>query len=117
MQLQKSYTIPFCYLPNSKTQTFTPETCKRSDFQIQQLLQVSQREDFAYFVVCGISNPVIVAEEFECAFNIMWYDKFNNMHYARLGMRKMLGTTDWNVIKATTPPVGLDAIVYKSHCN
>jgi hypothetical protein len=66
-------------------------TCKRSQFQIDQLTSISQREEFEQFVLCQDRGQLwIVFPEFDCAFACLWYDKSNNLHLEKIGRRKVL---------------------------
>jgi hypothetical protein len=106
-------TVPICYLPNSKAQVFDMDTCKRSAFQVNTLLQISQREDFAYFVVCldGGANSIMFPE-FKGPALVIWYDKDGSMHSISLGVKRILRTID----SPQGTPVPLDHVVYTSRC-
>lgn len=118
MKLQQQYSIPMCYLPNSKKQIFNPDSCLCSDFQVQQLWTVSQRDDFAYFVL--LRKESIIDERSDGAVPVMWYDKLNNMYYANLGTSEFIGSDGWLVSSCNKDhpnPVVLDHIIYQIRCN
>lgn len=109
-----SYAIQFCYLPNSIVQNIDMKDCKRSEFQIKTLYDISQRDDFAYFVTMqDVGRTVIVAPEFTCAFHVMWYDKAGNYHSAKIGRRKIL--EDYSGL-SKQPAATLNSQVYYSRC-
>jgi len=74
-----------------KFQFVDMSTCKRSTFQINRLVEISNKEDFDTFVFCQDQQQLcIVFPEFACAFTIMWYDKSGVIHAERIGRRKVL---------------------------
>jgi len=112
-------TIPFCYLPNSKTQEFDTSTSFRSKFQIEQLKIVASRDDFAYFVtlMCYGEEWVVYDRDAscKCPVHVMWYDKAGFAYTGRIGMKKFMdGYTTW--IKGKSYPVPLNSVVYTSRC-
>ena len=106
--------IPHCYLPNSLVQVFDTETSFRSEFQINTLKQISEREDFAYFVTVqhgGTTNVVVNEEDCSCPFVNMWYATNGDMHCTRIGMKRIL--TREHIITGNDA-VSLDSPVYAS---
>lgn len=109
--------VPFCHLPNSKVQAFDMRTCQRSEFQVNELLKVSQRDDFAYFVVMLDTDcEVIMHPDYHCQCHVMWYSKDGQCWFGRLGLRKFLDGETWHKVGTGTPPVAEDHDVYKSRC-
>ncbi len=106
-------TVPLCYLPNSKSQTFDPATCLRSAFQVQTFLEISQRPDFAYFVCTGGEVP-LMDPGYNSKIAIMWYAKDGTMHSLIAGRIKLLHN---NTYPSQVSPTPLDSSVYTSRCN
>lgn len=104
--------IPHCFLPNSKVQEIDMNTCLRSEFQINELKQISEREDFAYFVVTqDVGRECIIFPEFKGPYIIMWYSKEGTCHYLTIGVYKILNQ---GFIKGE--PDALTHVVYTSRC-
>lgn len=112
--MNHKYVIPFCYLPDSKSQTIdmADSAVLRSEFQIQTIYNISQRDDFAYFVICGLTDPVILATEFKSPIHVMWYDKEGYAHAMYIGVRRMLQAECVAPPHNKPNPVPLDSIVY-----
>lgn len=113
--------VPFCFLPNSNAQEFDLETSFRSRFQIQQIKEVSERPDFAYFVCMLHENSSWIMYDREeccrCPVVVTWYDKAGQCWSGRVGMKKFMdGHTTWRKVSGTYPPVPLDHCVYTSRC-
>ncbi|MCK5015568.1 MAG: hypothetical protein KAS32_00695 [Candidatus Peribacteraceae bacterium] len=112
--------VPFCFLPNSEAQEFDTDTSYRSEFQINELKKVSERDDFAYFVTLAHKDGHWVVYDQEkscqCPFVIMWYDKTGQTWVGRIGRKRML--RDWHIVKSTVEPVPveLDDVVYQVRC-
>lgn len=101
--------VPLCYLPNSKVQTFEVRTMRRSLFQIEYLLQVSRLPSFGYFVtVAHNGNAIIVTEDNDKPFHVMWYDRDGILHTVFLGSREVFS-------EVFTPgyPVDPDSVIYR----
>jgi len=114
--MPNTITVPFCFLPNSKVQVFDMDTCKRSEWQVNELLKVSQREDFAYFVIVHDSGRrLIMAPEYKSQCNILWYDKNGCMRVATLAEDGFIGDfDDWRKICKNAKPKPLDHVAYQS---
>jgi len=118
--MSKKLTVPFCYLPNSKVQEFDMATCKRSEFQVNALLEVSQRDDFAYFVIMqDVGREIIMAPEYDDTCFIMWYDKEGRMYAGSLGKDDFLsGFGDsWRLVSESGVPVSINDTVYLCRTN
>jgi hypothetical protein len=72
---QFTVTVPFNNTPNSPSQTFNSNTCKRSQFQVQTLLEISQHPQFAFFVTQAMRNnqAIIVAPNYSCHFEVHFF--------------------------------------------
>lgn len=110
-------TVPFCYLPNSKSQTFDMETCRRSEFQIQKLLEISQRPTFAYFVTQGFIGGIegkknLIYPEYPDPFLMSWYNRDGSSEAMKIGRVGIL----WENITHEGKPLPLDHVVYTSRC-
>ena len=117
--MSKSITVPFCYLPNSLSQTFDLSTSTRTEFQANTLLEISQRKDFAYFITCQHERKLwlMVDNHPSCKgpCYIAWYDKAGQMHTMKVGAKKILAPEYVTTSKASI--VELDSPVYKSRTN
>ena len=99
-------TIPFCFLSNSKIQTFDVDKCQRSLFQIQELKRVSERENFAYFVIMYCEDgEVIMHPNYKGPVHIFWYTKKGQCMAGRLGRRKLLNRNEWAPVGKLNDPV------------
>lgn len=101
--------VPLCYLPNSKVQTFEVLTMRRSLYQIEYLMRVAQKPDFGYFVtVSHKGNPIIVTDDTEGPFHCMWYGKDGHLRTALVGRRETFP-------EVITPgrPIDHDSVVYR----
>ena len=114
--MSNTITVPFCFLPNSKKQVFDMDTCKRSEFQIHYLYNVSRQSDFAYFVIMhDVGRELIIAPEHKNSVNVMWYTKDGHCYSVLLGRKVVLQSFDKKLDDGDTP-VPLDDIVYTSRC-
>ncbi|MGZ8924857.1 MAG: hypothetical protein ACXW2E_03130 [Nitrososphaeraceae archaeon] len=82
-------------IPHTKDQTefqlIDMKSCKRTQFQIDTLLEISKKEEFNQFVVCEDTNQLwIVFPEFEGPFVCLWYDTSNTLHVTKIGKTKIL---------------------------
>ena len=116
--LSNTVAVPFCYLSNSKAQVFDLLTTFRSKFQIETLLQISKREDFAYFVTMLHNRKqwLMYDEELKCkcACSISFFTKDGAMQVVKIGQKRILRTWDSS---SNSTPVALDRVVYTSRCN
>lgn len=104
--------VPFCRLPNSKYQSFDMTTCQRSPEQVATLLEVSQRPEFAYFVVTqSINEEYIISPEYSCEFHCMWYDTEGWMNYGTIHEN---GSVEWRKATTKSDPVNYDCYVYQT---
>ena len=104
--------IPFCHLPNTLFQTVNTETMLRTKFQIDELVAVAARPDFAYFVTTvSEEGTVVIHEELRVPRLVMWYDKSGRCHAARLGANKVLDG-GWRLVGNNATPTPLDSPVY-----
>jgi hypothetical protein len=106
--------IPFCFLQDSKVQVYNPELSHRTAFQYQFLKQVSERPDFAYFVVTIDNKDEYVITDGDKAKRgpavVSFIARDGACHTLRLGASKPL--SDWHIVKA--PPLPLGHQVYTS---
>jgi hypothetical protein len=103
-------TVPYCYKANSKVQVFDMETCKRSLFQIEELKKISEREEFAYFVIFAGN---IVHPNYHSVFNMVWYKKDGTSVCFRIGRNKYIVKPITDPIER---PIAIDSEVYNSRC-
>lgn len=102
--------VPLCYLPNSKVQTFEVQTMRRSLYQIEYLLQVSQLPNFAYFVIFQHKGKdIIVTDDSNKSFIVLWCDKAGGTHAASVGNKKAFL---FPAVKEGWP-VQLDSVIYR----
>jgi len=85
--------IPFCHLPNSRVQVFN-ENCKRTEFQIKTLKEISNRDSFDHFVLMynNIGYPLIVEPNYKSKFFQLWYEKDGTFHGLFIGQKKLLNS-------------------------
>lgn len=104
-------TVPFCNRSNSISQVFDMATCKRSAFQVNRLKEISERPEFAYFVIMQADGGVFIAHPaYACPFAVTWYDVNGDFHAERIGRRAVLVHSDYT----GSVPVPADHIVYQS---
>lgn len=111
MQAQFPITVPFCYLPNSRTQTFTSKE-KVSLFQAQTLKEISENPEFAYFVVTGFdaATRIVPYPNDALVIGAMYYTKDGSCNYLRIGQKAILQVAD----PLPGEPIPLDHCVYVS---
>ncbi len=88
--------VPFCRLSNTIHQVFDMATCKRSEFQVNRLKEISERPDFAYFAIMqDVDGDFIVHPAYACPFFNTWYDVNGDFHAERIGRRAVLFSKDY----------------------
>jgi hypothetical protein len=108
--------VPHCYLPNSKVQLFFHGESRCTEFQISRVKEISQQEDFAYFVTCqagGVSW--VIPDDEDCIpgpYSLMWYDKKGAAHCEKIGQLRTLSARSF--FPSFIAP--LDGAVYKHRC-
>jgi hypothetical protein len=106
--------VPFCRLPGSLVQTFDPATCLRSAFQVNFLVSVADRPDFAYFVtLTDRGSQYVMPAEFAGPFSVMWYDRAGRCHADRVGANRVLESQVFSKTQQTAP-APLNGPVYRS---
>ncbi len=106
-------TVPFCFLPNSRTQVFDMDTCKRSLFQVNTLSEISKREDFAYFVtMLDAGTDWLMHPDYKGPCTVTWYSKEGIAHSISLGVKRNLNY----IVGSVAHMVPLDHVVYTSRC-
>lgn len=72
-------------------QTIDLDTTKRSKFQIDQLVDISNKSEFSHFVTLADGDKQwIIFPEFTGPANILWYDKDGYLHLTRIGVKRVL---------------------------
>jgi hypothetical protein len=83
---QFAITVPFNNTVNAQSQTFNSANCKRSKFQVQTLLEISQHPHFAFFVTQAMRNnqAIIVAPNYSCHFEVHFFLTSGKSHMLRI---------------------------------
>lgn len=71
------YTIRHCFLDDSLVQTIDTDSgeVRRTDHQLMALVEISERDDFAYFITSGGDAPVVIYPEYHGVYTVSWCSK------------------------------------------
>ena len=112
--------IPFCFLPNSRVQVIDLDSPLRfrSKFQYERLVEISNRPDFAYFVILQTDGSEWVIWDGDssayCPVHVFWYDRNGQFWAGHIGVKRML--TDWHKVGDPSAPAPFDGVVYQTRC-
>ena len=80
--------VPLCRLTETKHQQFNLDTCKKTSFQINTIKEISDRENFDFFVINN--KDEIMPPDYKGPVYVWWYTKDNNLNVIRIGSKKIL---------------------------
>ena len=94
--LTKPVHVRFCKLPDSLYQTFDPATCRRTEFQVNRLKEISELPDFDRFIlVHGVTSDFqmidakIIGVDHELRFWVSWFDTAGLQRSEHLGLDRL----------------------------